>query len=239
MARIRTIKPEFFFNERLAELESETGLPIRLAYIGLWCQCDREGRFEWRPKRLKAQIFPYEDIDLSRVLHALTTRDFLVRYAVNGVEFGWIPGFLEHQVINNKERDSVLPEPNENNILTRESREGHAKVTRLERVPIGREGNKEGNKKGGAAQKAPTPIPEGVDEKAWKEFDQHRRSTSKLRSTWNDLAKTKAANQLRGLSAEQQREAVDYSITGGYPGLYVDRVKKIQPNEPDYPDLQA
>lgn len=228
MSRIRTIKPEFFVNDKLAELEHETGLPVRLAFIGLWCQADREGRFEWRPKRLKVQILPYDDIDFSRVLHALTTREFLVHYAENGHEYGWIPGFTEHQVVNNKERASTLPEPNENNTLTRESRVSDAKVTRLPRVPQGREGNKEGNKKGGEPEFA---LPDWVNEHAWSEFDQHRRSTTKLRSTWNDLAKTKAANQLRGLTPEQQQRVVDYSIQAGYPGLYPERIAK-EPQQP-------
>jgi hypothetical protein len=144
MGRIRTIKPEFFLNDDLADLDEETGLPVRLAYIGLWCQCDREGRFEWRPKRLKPQILPYDSTCMERVLHALTTRGFVVKYVENGREFGWIPGFAQHQVVNNKERNSTLPSPNENNILTRECREGHALTTREVRVPQGKEGNKEG-----------------------------------------------------------------------------------------------
>lgn len=147
MPRIRTIKPEFFFNEELVELEEEYGLPIRLAYIGLWTQCDREGRFEWKPKRLKAQLFPYEDIDFSRVLHALTTREFLKKYGENGGIFGFIPGFLEHQVVNNREKASEIPEFNKNNDLTREDSEIDACMTREPRVPQGREGKgREGNK---------------------------------------------------------------------------------------------
>lgn len=35
MARIRTIKPEFFLHDELFELEKETGLPVRLTFIGL------------------------------------------------------------------------------------------------------------------------------------------------------------------------------------------------------------
>ena len=45
MARIRTIKPEFFRHEGLYELEQETGFAIRVAFAGLWTACDREGRF--------------------------------------------------------------------------------------------------------------------------------------------------------------------------------------------------
>ena len=109
--RIRTIKPEFFLHEKLYDLEKESKLPIRLSFAGLWCAADRAGRFKWEPRKLKAQILPYDDIDFSRVLDALTTRAFLVRYASGTGEFGCIPSFPRHQVINNRERDSELPAP--------------------------------------------------------------------------------------------------------------------------------
>ena len=109
--RIRTIKPEFFTHDRLFDAEQETKLPLRLAYIGLWCAADREGRFRWEPRRLKALIFPYDKIDFSRVLDALVTRRFIVKYGKEDSFFGAIPSWHNHQVINNRERDSQLPEP--------------------------------------------------------------------------------------------------------------------------------
>jgi hypothetical protein len=130
MARIRTVKPEFFSHEDLYDLESETGLPVRLAFVGLWTVCDRAGRFKWRPRSIKAQVMPYDDIDFSRVLDALATRGFVVRYASNGVDYAWIPGFNRHQVINNREAASVLPEPPEGPQNIGDSRVGHASVTR-------------------------------------------------------------------------------------------------------------
>lgn len=111
--RIRTIKPEFFLHERLFEAEQQSGLPLRVAYAGLWCAADREGRFKWEPRRLGVQILPYDQVDFSRVLHALTTRGFIVKYASETGEFGVIPSFTTHQVINNRERESELPDPAE------------------------------------------------------------------------------------------------------------------------------
>ncbi|GAA4169527.1 hypothetical protein [Shinella granuli] len=81
MARIRTIKPEFFKHEGIFDAEQETGLPLRLAFAGLWTQCDREGRFAWRPRQLKVDILPYDELDFLRVLDALATRGFIVKYA--------------------------------------------------------------------------------------------------------------------------------------------------------------
>ena len=131
MSRIRTIKPEFFRHEALYEAERETGLPLRVAFAGLWTVADREGRFHWRPRALKLDCLPYDEVDFSRVLDALATRGFIVQYQGNGEPLGWIPTFCKHQVVNNKERDSNLPEPNESNILTREPRVDDASPTRI------------------------------------------------------------------------------------------------------------
>jgi len=111
--RIRTIKPEFFLHEGLFEAERAFKLPLRIAFAGLWCAADREGRFKWEPRRLGVQILPYDNADFSRVLDALGTRGFIRKYASTTGEFGLIPSFLSHQVINNRERESELPEPPE------------------------------------------------------------------------------------------------------------------------------
>lgn len=142
MARIRTIKPEFFRHADLFEAEKETGFPLRLAFAGLWTAADREGRFKWKPRELKLDCLPHDDVDFSRVLDALATRGWIVRYAVDGVEYGAIPTWKAHQIINNREKASDIPAPNEINILTREARVDDASGTRLEGK--GREGKGKG-----------------------------------------------------------------------------------------------
>jgi len=110
-ARIRTIKPEAHLDEGLWDLEQELGAPVFRAFTGLWNYADKEGRFEWRPRPLKSLILPYWDGDFSRVLDALVTRGFLVRYTVAGREYGLVRTFAQHQVINNRETESKLPPP--------------------------------------------------------------------------------------------------------------------------------
>lgn len=107
--RIRTIKPEFFVHHGLHIAEKESGLPIRVAFVGLWCAADREGRFKWRPEELGIQILPYDNVPFSRVLDALVTRGFIVKYRVDDAWFGAIPSWQKHQVINNRERASEIP----------------------------------------------------------------------------------------------------------------------------------
>ncbi len=152
MARIRTVKPEFFLHEGLFDLEQETGLPMRIAYQGLWCQADKEGRFPWQPRKLKTQICPYDDIDFSRVLDALATRGFLIKYACGtdneSTVLGAIPSFKVHQFINNKEPESTLPAFDANGCTvitcTREAREADASGTRSYKERKGKEGNGKG-----------------------------------------------------------------------------------------------
>lgn len=161
--RIRTIKPEFFLHEVLFELEKSTGLPIRVAFIGLWCAADREGRFRWEPRKLGIQILPYDLIDFSRVLDALTTRGFVLKYASHSGEFGVIPSFARHQIINNREKLSEFPEPPESLVnqcfdacITREPRDTEVEKDSLS----GREGKgKEGNMEGKGKENSPPPAP--------------------------------------------------------------------------------
>jgi len=145
--RIRTIKPEFFNHEGIYDAELQSKLPLRLAFIGLWCAADREGRFKWEPRRLGVQILPYDNVDFSRVLDALMTRGFIVKYENEKGVYGFVPTFEKHQVINNRERESELPNPCDCNVfdacLTRDSRDDDAGKAEGK----GREGNKEGKGK--------------------------------------------------------------------------------------------
>lgn len=103
--RIRYLKPGFFTNEALAELRPEA----RLLYAGLWLLADREGRLEDRPKRIKAEIFPYDSYDVEKLLSSLASNGFLVRYQVDGQNYIWLPSFKKHQRINPRELPSALP----------------------------------------------------------------------------------------------------------------------------------
>ena len=111
MARIRTIKPAFFRHRDLYRLERSSGLPVRVAFAGLWTVADRSGRFRWRPEELKLDCLPYDDVDFTEVLEALVGAEFVRKYAVAGKDYGWIPSWLDHQVINQRESASMLPEP--------------------------------------------------------------------------------------------------------------------------------
>jgi hypothetical protein len=111
MARIRTIKPAFFKHVGLFDSERASGLPLRVAYAGLWTVCDRDGRFKWRPREIKVEVLPHDEVDMDAVMTALTDAGFIGRYAVDGEEFGLVPTFRAHQRINAKEPESGIPPP--------------------------------------------------------------------------------------------------------------------------------
>lgn len=109
MARIRTIKPEFFDDEHLCELPFEH----RLCFIGLWTQADKAGRMEDRPKRLKARIFPFDDVDMDGILSRLAREGFIVRYRVDEKPLLAIKptSWIKHQRPRQDEPETVLPQP--------------------------------------------------------------------------------------------------------------------------------
>ena len=58
MARIRQIKPEFFFDEAIG------GVPprARLLFIGMWTMADGRGQLPNKPGRIAAEILPYDHV---------------------------------------------------------------------------------------------------------------------------------------------------------------------------------
>lgn len=175
MARIRTIKPEFFTSDDIVELS----FAQRLLYIALWCEADREGRFVWQPRAIKRRYFPDDDIDVATAMDALATRGLLVTYASNGDDFGVIPAFKAHQHLNPRESASVLPEPPKNSFKksTRAPRVDDASTTREPRDSdaqggrecIGREGKD--NKQ---EEITSSPASHGLNGKPRKTRDQIR-----------------------------------------------------------------
>jgi len=136
MARIRTVKPEFFTSEDIVELP-----PLaRLLYIAMWCEADKEGRLAWKPKTFKMRYLPADNCDVDAICDAIVTRGLVVLY---GDGLAVIPSFKDHQHINPREKDSCLPAPTAQD-LTRRARVTVAPVTGREegrKEGKGREGN--------------------------------------------------------------------------------------------------
>ena len=105
--RARNIKPGFFKNDTLVELD----FAGRLLFIGLWGIADRAGRLEDRPKKIKAELFPYDGVDVDTFLGELARLGFILRYEVGGGRYIQIVNFDKHQNPHPREAPSTIPEP--------------------------------------------------------------------------------------------------------------------------------
>ena len=125
MARARNIKPGFFSNDVLAECE-----PLaRLLFAGLWTIADREGRLEDRPKRIKAELLPYDDCNIDALLDALHSKGFILRYSVENQQLIQILAFTKHQNPHKNEVHSTLPQPEQHSTSTVQAQDKYSTST--------------------------------------------------------------------------------------------------------------
>lgn len=102
MARIRTIKPEFWTSEQIVACSPMA----RLLFIGLWNFCDDGGRIPFSPQNLKMRIFPGDDISSENVrglIGELSSNDrgnpLVVIYDIEGKQYLQVTGWDKHQRI--------------------------------------------------------------------------------------------------------------------------------------------
>lgn len=106
MARTRNIKPSFFMNEELAACSALS----RLLFVGLWTIADRSGRVHDKPRKIRAEVLPYQDnCDCDELLEELNAAGFIQRYEVDGCKYLWIKNFEKHQRPHPKEPKSEIP----------------------------------------------------------------------------------------------------------------------------------
>lgn len=150
MARIRTIKPEFFTSLTIADLP----LTARLTFIGLWTHCDDAGRCVDDARLIKAALWPLDDrtaADIEIDLKELTESSLITRYTLNRKRYLAITNWSEHQRIN-RPSPSKLPapeqgEPSPPDPVTRENDDSlntHAHLSEDSPQERNREGNREG-----------------------------------------------------------------------------------------------
>ena len=164
MARIRTIKPEFFTSEDIVSLSAFA----RILYIALWCESDKEGRMAWKPKTFKMRYMPADSVDIDALCQELTESGLVVLY---GDGLAYIPSFGKHQHINPRETVSSLPDPDLS--TTREALVKHASVTVAATVSDA-QGGREG--KGRINTRDASSPPDGVDAQVWQDFQKLRKA---------------------------------------------------------------
>ncbi len=115
MARIRSIKPEFWRSETIAALP----IPDRLTFIGLWTYVDDNGVGIDSYKLIASELYgldddPREARDNTRdSLARIADAGLIVRYTVAGKRYLYVTGWEEHQRIDrpNKPRYPLPSDP--------------------------------------------------------------------------------------------------------------------------------
>ncbi|RYE61009.1 MAG: hypothetical protein EOP20_00915, partial [Hyphomicrobiales bacterium] len=108
MARIRTVKPEFWTSEQVMELS----LIARLAFIGLWNFCDDAGVHSANAKRLKAEIFPSDEITIDAVnglVAEMVCQGLVGEYESGGRSYWYVTGWTKHQRIESPTYRHPMP----------------------------------------------------------------------------------------------------------------------------------
>lgn len=97
MARIRTIKPEFWTSEQVMECS-----PLaRLLFIGIWNFCDDGGNHPLSAITIKALVFPGDAIssdDVRRMLDELSASGLLSFYSASGKHYLHVNGWAHQKI---------------------------------------------------------------------------------------------------------------------------------------------
>lgn len=115
MARIRTIKPEFWEDEKIGKLP----IPCRLFFIGCWNFADDFGVIKNNPVLLKSQIFPYDEnlrvSEIKKWIDALVDARMLIPIILDGEKnhpaeesYYLIRTFRSHQVLDKRYEKSFI-----------------------------------------------------------------------------------------------------------------------------------
>ena len=97
----------------------------RLLFAGLWCLADRAGRLEDRPKRIRAEILPYDDGSVDDMLDELDRAGFILRYQEEELRFIQVLNFTKHQNPHCREPKSMIPAPGEHSAGTVQEQNEH------------------------------------------------------------------------------------------------------------------
>ena len=193
MARIRTIKPEFWVSAQVAECSTNA----RLLFVGLWNFCDDQGVHPENLRQVKMEIFPGDSFDLPQIrgwinelLHVGLLKQFIVPFGSSetfeGQGFWWVTGwhhqridkpsnkypnpakFLEHS--KNDSRNGIVPLEDHSLCIGKES---------IGKESIGKElslSSGEDEKKKRKPRKPRHVVPYSPEfEDWWRQYPKHRR----------------------------------------------------------------
>lgn len=110
--RIRSVKPEFFADERVNSLP----VPARYLTLGLITRADDRGRQRRQDAAIAAHVFPEGDVPVKQVtklLELVVGAEIALGYVANGHGYLWLPNFWKHQRINRPSESDLPPHPDD------------------------------------------------------------------------------------------------------------------------------
>ncbi len=155
MARIRSIKPEFFESEDVAALP----LRARLTWIGLWVHCDNYGRCKDNVRLVKKNVWPLDQVSLNDVeedLGTLAAAGRIVRYEADGARYLAVVNWDRHQSIA---RPGHPKHPCPPSSVDNVSRHDSDTAVRGSDSSLGNREQGTGNREGNAQERASPPEP--------------------------------------------------------------------------------
>lgn len=138
MARIRSLKPEFWHDRKLARSCSRDA---RMLYMGLWNQADEHSRLNGDESVIKGQVFPFdEDIKIGPLLEELIAAGRVQRYWFDSDPYLLLPKLPKHQRLEPAKAQSRLPDPPDPDDTPDPPRsKAHSEKTAAEAEPIAAE----------------------------------------------------------------------------------------------------
>lgn len=220
MARIRSIKPEFWSDEKIVELDFEW----RLLFQGIWNFADDQGFIDCSPKRIKMQVFPGDNVDVSRGLTILLESSLLKAFRLRSAPERYVlrvVNWSQHQRVSNPAKPrftsddleevpqvpDLLGSPREDSRVLGKGREG-----------IGRDTAPNG---AGASAPTPTDINPGS-----------------ITGAWVDAFTAPAGRQAPsgGMRGQVGREVKRLLDGGAVPALVLDAARRA--GEKGYPTIE-
>jgi hypothetical protein len=205
MARIRTIKPEFWSSPDVADASRDA----RLFFIALWNFADDDGRIEYIPQQLASAVFPFDDDVTGDTVTQLTQElvdATLVRpYQISRRRYLYITGW-QHQRIN-RPSSARCPDPDDSR-ATPFSPNPHAQLTEPSTDPISPK--KERRSVGALERRSEVHVSSTEDthtsDDATQQFDEHFWPAYPARGG-KKRSKAKALAQWRKLTRDERRRA--------------------------------
>lgn len=220
MARYRTIKPEFWASEQVANCDFAT----RLLFIGIWNFADDGGVIPDRPKQIRIQVFPadeFSDDDMGAMLNRLVEVGLLVKFENHGNTYYYVTGWMKHQRIDKP--NPKYPKPFDENSKIVLGTLAECSVQKERKEDKGKEGK--GTKPAGELDAEQVPLPPEISiapfPPVWLEWIAYRREH---RYSTRERTMRAQLQSLAPLGPIAAAECLRSSIRNGWQGIFPEKV---------------